>query len=109
MVGDRALWRTAQHYAQLERILFPGIKAIIHGGEEGLEYDFVIQPGAAVTASIAFPDSRVRIESDGSLWVEGPQAGAHHKAPVSYQEFKGQPRAVRSQYAFSPMVRLEST
>lgn len=82
-------WRTGvAHYRSVRYAgLYPGVDVVYYGTGDGLEYDFLVEPGA--------DPRRIRIRFDGvdrlSLTPQGDllvEAGEHqltHRRPVAYQ------------------------
>ncbi len=67
--------------------VYPGIDLLFRGSGEGLEYDFVVAPGADPQAiSMRFRSSEsLRIEGD-DLVIATPAGEIVHRDPVVYQE-----------------------
>jgi hypothetical protein len=70
---------------------YPGIDAALYGHREGVEYDFLVAPGADPAAiRLRFPTaSAVTIEDGGDLLMETANGTARQRAPVAYQESAG--------------------
>ena len=79
---------------------YPGIDLVYYGQKRGLEYDFVVAPGAdpsAISLRFTSADS-ARVEADGSLALGVGERGLRWKAPYAYQTIDGRRVAVASAY-----------
>ncbi|MEK7409734.1 MAG: SBBP repeat-containing protein [Acidobacteriota bacterium] len=103
LLGNRRQdWRTAvPHYRGVRsRSVYPGIDVVYYGGGEGLEYDFVLAPGAdprrirmrfrgherlSLTRS-----GDLRLQAGGREWIQ--------KRAVAYQEQAGVRHPVECRY-----------
>ena len=103
--SDRAKWRTdVPIYGEVaERGAWPGVDLVYHGGGRGLEYDFVVAPGAdpkRIGLTLGGAD-RAEIGAGGDLVLH---RGAHEVRmlkPFAYQERNGVRSEVASGYALS--------
>lgn len=99
---DRSRWLTgsASDVKVAYRNVYPGIDTVFYANQKGLEYEFVVTPGAD-PALIAFEfrgaDS-VHITADGDIAFEVAGETLTQKSPVAYQEIAGQRRYVQSHY-----------
>ena len=87
LVGPPERWRRG--LPLFEKIRYPslysGIDLIYYGDENGIEYDFVVAPGASWRAiRLAFPDG-VSIDAQGDLVIQTQQARIRHRRPRIYQ------------------------
>jgi hypothetical protein len=90
----------ARYAAVRYRELYPGVDFVMYGGGGGLEYDFVVAPGAD-PAAIALDFSgggRPRVEEDGSLVFDSAAGEVRHRAPRAYQVAGGGRRPVACAY-----------
>ncbi|MDQ6676094.1 MAG: SBBP repeat-containing protein [Acidobacteriota bacterium] len=70
-----------------EHAVYPGIDLIYYGGQNSLEYDFVVTPGAdphAIRIRYAGADT-ARIDADGNLILSTPAGEIVQRKPVLYQ------------------------
>jgi hypothetical protein len=89
---DPQQWHTrVPTYAQVPyQNVYPGIDLVYYGHQGGLEYDFVVAPGASPTpirlaVTGPGPEAPLRVDADGNLVAGGaPGAICFHK-PVVYQ------------------------
>ena len=97
-----SLWRTnISTFAKLRyREVYPGTDLVYYGNEGGLEYDFVLAPGADPNQIAMEIDGAHQIELDtkGDLiaWVAGRPV--RWQKPVVYQEFDGQRIEIAGDY-----------
>ncbi|HYU23836.1 MAG TPA: SBBP repeat-containing protein, partial [Thermoanaerobaculia bacterium] len=93
---DPSRWRTniatfgAVEYAQL----YPGIDLLLHGGDRGLEYDFVVAPGANPKAIGICFNRNLRLDDNGDL-IAGELRNVR---PFAYQDIGGQRVPVAASY-----------
>lgn len=82
--------------------VYPGIDQVFYGekGASGLEYDFVVAPGADPSViRVAFEGgARPRLDDQGALIVETAAGTVVQRPPHSYQRVEGARRTVRSRY-----------
>jgi hypothetical protein len=101
-VGSRHSLTGVPHFAEVTyENLYPGIDVTYYGNSQGrLEYDFIVEPGAAVSAiRIAFTAvGRPKIDKAGSLVVETAQGTIIQHAPRAYQEINGVRHEVASRW-----------
>ena len=99
--GKAADWITdVPHFGRVRyEQVYPGIDATFYGDEQGLEYDFLIRPGADPSSiRLRFgPSSRLRVDDQGDLLIDTPKGTVRQRAPVAYQEAHGR-RAVEVAY-----------
>jgi hypothetical protein len=88
-VGARDRWRTdVPTYSRvLYRQVYPGIDVVYYGGQDDLEYDFTVAPGADPSAiRLRFQGAgRVSIAPNGDLLVEAAGRRIVQKLPLLYQ------------------------
>jgi hypothetical protein len=91
--------------------LYRGVDLVYHGRDGGLEYDFVVQPGASPhDIRLRFEGAdNVRLDDNGELALETGVGALHLKAPGSYQDLPSGRQAVASRYALEPQghVRID--
>jgi hypothetical protein len=100
--NDPAQWRTGlPNYSRvLYRSLYPGVDLLFYGGEEGLEYDLVLEPGADPgRIRLALERSqRVRLLPGGDLAIAAEGAEFILRKPKVYQEVNGVRKPVEGRY-----------
>jgi hypothetical protein len=88
-VGPKDRWRSdVPTYSRvLYRQVYPGIDVVYYGGQDHLEYDFTIAPGADPSAiRLRFQGAdRVSITPEGDLLVEAAGRRIVQKLPLLYQ------------------------
>jgi hypothetical protein len=94
-------WRTnIPTYSKLKyEGIYPGIDLVYYGNQRQLEYDFVVNPGAApsdITLQVETGNSelsaqglRLKIAPDGDLMVETDEGALRFHKPVVYQPAGG--------------------
>jgi hypothetical protein len=86
---DPRRWRSdVSSFARVRMAgVYPGIDLVLHGAARGLEYDFIVAPGADPgTVRLRFSGAdRMLIQADGALSLETPAGVVRHEAPVAYQ------------------------
>jgi len=68
--------------------IYPGIDWVLHTGSKGLEYDFIVHPGAnpsLIKLRYKWTDKPV-LQSDGSVGIKTPMGIITEGIPVSYIE-----------------------
>ena len=101
--SDPSAWRTGvpQYSAVRGRNLYPGIDILYHGGDSGLEFDFIVAPGADPSRIRLRFDARVRLTRTGDLAA----AGVRFHKPRVFQDRNAIParfrRAASGEYTFS--------
>ena len=80
--------------------IYPGIDLVYRSHAEGLEYDFVVGPGADANAiALRFEgQDRLEVAANGALEVHTPAGVVTHRRPVLYQEEDGQRHLVTGRY-----------
>lgn len=86
---DRGMWKTGiRQYRSIERkAVWPGIDQIYYGGEQGLEYDFILQPGSDPSRiGLAFEGGGApSMNSSGDLVIRAGDIELRQRRPVAYQ------------------------
>lgn len=98
--SDRAKWasRVPVHGAVRLNHLYPGIDLVFHGQQQ-LEYDLLLAPGADVSLVTMRYEGQDNIAlRDGRLVISTTAGEVLENAPVAWQEFDGQRKAVRCAY-----------
>lgn len=103
LVGnDPREWRTGvRGYSKIEyRDVYAGIDVVYYGGQQRLEYDFVVAPGASYGAiAIEFDGaSAAQIDRDGNLVLTTAAGELLQRAPVIYQDANGTRTVVSGGY-----------
>lgn len=66
--------------------IYPGIDWVLHGGKQGLKYDFVVHPGAnpsLIRLNYIWTD-KPQLQNDGSVKINTPMGNITEETPVSY-------------------------
>lgn len=81
--------------------VWPGIDLIWHGDQNGLEYDFVVSPGAAPSkiGMICTGADDLRIDESGDLVITTPGGTLRQSRPFIYQMIDGRQKKVEGGYA----------
>ena len=100
--GDPKKWRTdVPNFAEVAyRGVRPGVDLVYHGsGEERLEYDFLVAPGASPNVSLDLEGTDgLRLAADGSLELELGGQTVRQLPPKVYQVLDGKPQQVAGRY-----------
>ena len=100
--NDRAKWRTnVPHFARVVyEDVYPGIDAAFHGHKEGVEYDFLLDPGAdPASIRLRFAHgTRLAVDDAGELIIATAEGTARQRAPVAFQEIEGRRELVPVRY-----------
>ena len=109
---DPSRWRVGvEHVARLRvRDVYPGVDVEYYGNEQGLEFDFVLRPGASPDAiRIDFAGAHsVRVGDEGDLVIETDSGELRFRQPRAYQLIADRRSDVSARYALSGhSVRLE--
>jgi len=109
LVGnDRARWLS--NVPAYQRVVYSdvytGIDLVYYGGQEALEYDFIVSPGGDPTViRLAFEGASDKtIDARGDLAVGMPDGGVRFRKPYAYQTIEGHRREVRADYALDPIT-----
>ena len=90
--------------------IYPGVELVYYGGPRGLEYDFVVAPGADPDRIGLGIDGaeRVEVDGEGALVVHTTAGDVRQPRPVAYQRIGGVRRPVAADYALDAegVVRL---
>jgi hypothetical protein len=90
--------------------VYPGISIAYYGGPDGLEYDFILSPGADAHAiALKFEGTGgVEVDAQGDLVEHTAVGDLVQRAPVLYQEAGGQRQPVTGRFAVdSGLVRFD--
>lgn len=66
--------------------IYPGIDWVLHGGKNGLKYDFIVHPGAdpsQIKLKYKWTD-KPQLQTDGSVKISTPMGNITEGRPVSY-------------------------
>jgi hypothetical protein len=103
--GPREKWRTGlkTYGSVIYRDLWPGIDLVYTGTVNRLKYSFLVKPGADPgRIRLAYRGvSSLSVSDAGQLEVKTPVKEFHDDRPVAWQEVKGRPVEVRTEYAVS--------
>jgi len=88
--------------------VYPGVDLVYYGGPRGLEYDFVVAPGADPDRIGLEIDGaeRVEVDGEGALVVHTTAGNVRQPRPVAYQRIGGVRRPVAADYAFDAEGRV---
>ncbi len=96
-------WRpNVSHYAKVKMgEVYPGIDMVYYGNQRKLEYDFVVKPGADLNLiRLAYEGpGMMRVDEDGDLVLGDDKGVVTFKAPIIYQEVRGEKNPVKGRYA----------
>jgi hypothetical protein len=110
--NDPAKWHTnIPTFGRVEYPnIYPGISLAYYGGPSGLEYDFVLSPGAdahEITLDFRGADG-VALDAQGDLVVHTAAGDQVQHAPVVYQDVNGGRQPVSGRFALdSGLVRFD--
>jgi hypothetical protein len=100
--NDPGQWRTnVANYAKVEyRDVYPGIDLVYYGNQRELEHDFIVAPGADLTAiKMAFDGAKkISLNSEGDLLVNTEEGDVQLKRPRVYQTIDSKERRVAARY-----------
>ena len=103
--NDPERWRRdIPHYAKVKMdSVYPGIDLVFYGTGRQLECDFLLAPGADPSGiRLAVRGAaRPRLTAIGDLKLGVGEGSVILQAPVAYQEFEGQRRAVPSRFVIA--------
>src|SRR6185503_16194730 len=107
---DVTRWRAnIPNYSRVQyRDIYPGIDLIYYGNPRGLEFDFVVAPGADYRR-IQYDIKgarKVRIDANGDLVLTTALGEVRQQKPVVYQDVDGVKRTVNARYNFSRKRRI---
>jgi len=93
LIGDSGMWSSGvRMYSGLTyRGVYPGVDLLYYGTRQGLEYDFVLAPGASYrNIRLRFQGvTDLEVASTGDLVITGKDAGGprlRHRGPRIYQD-----------------------
>ncbi|MCC6206739.1 MAG: hypothetical protein IT488_01105 [Gammaproteobacteria bacterium] len=96
--NDPADWRVnVPHYARVNYAsVYPGIDMAWHGDQGGLEFDFIVSPGAdPASIRLSLDANRpARIDSAGDLLLATATGELRLRRPIAYQESTGRGQRV---------------
>lgn len=98
---DRGQWRTgvARHAELVAKDVLPGVDLHLYACAEGLEYDFVLAPGADPgLIRVSFEGAAAALDSRGDLVVTAPGLSMKQRAPVAYQARNGSTTGVEASW-----------
>jgi hypothetical protein len=79
--------------------VYPGIDVVYYGNQGRLEYDFIVSPGANLSAiSLGFTGAAAEINKEGDLVLAIADAGTTMRHPYIYQEIGGKKREITGGY-----------
>ncbi len=102
---DPSKWHSdIPHFASVRYgQIYPGIDLVFHGHPNGVEYDFVISPGAD-SGRIQFEiegTSGIAVDGDGNLLLHTHSGVLRQEKPFVYQEMHGERVRIDSQFVLS--------
>src|SRR5262249_30626364 len=99
---DPGQWRTnVPVFAKVKyEAVYPGIDLVYHGDQGGLEYDFLVAPGADPDRiTLAFDGAEsLALNAHGDLELRTARGAIHERAPRVYQDVDGVRRAIAAGY-----------
>lgn len=99
--GPRTSWHTdVPRFAQVRsRGVYAGIDRVFHCGPAGLEYDFVVQPGAdPASIVLEFEGATPKITEAGALALDTPEGTLIQRLPLAYQDSGGRRETIAATY-----------
>lgn len=106
---DPAAWRlNVPHYARVTYAsVYPGIDMAWHGEQGGLEFDFIVAPGAdPAPIRLELEGARpARLDTAGDLWLATATGELRLRRPVAYQESSDRREAVDAAFELDPAGR----
>ncbi|MGE3482348.1 MAG: SBBP repeat-containing protein [Gammaproteobacteria bacterium] len=106
---DPGAWRVnVPNYARVGyAAVYPGIDMVYHGEQGGLEFDFIVTPGADPDViRLAFDAGRdVRIDAAGDLLLATAAGDLRLRRPVAYQEVSGRRERVDAAFELDGAAR----
>lgn len=108
--SDRSKWRTnlaAYSAVKFERV-YSGIDLVYRGGNDRLEYDFIVSPGADPSAiSLNFSGAdRMELDRDGNLVFSLQGKTLLHRKPYVYQPAGQTRREISGRYVLAGALRV---
>lgn len=108
--SDRRQWRTnvkAYSAVQFERV-YPGVDLVYRAGNDRLEYDFVVAPGADPGAiSLEFSGAeKMQLDRGGNLVFSLSGDTIQHRKPLIYQTVGGTRREISGRYVLAGAHRV---
>lgn len=108
--SDRSKWRTnlaAYSAVKFERV-YPGIDLVYRGGNDRLEYDFIVSPGAdprAISLDFSGAD-RMELDGGGNLVFSLHGKALLHRKPYVYQPAGQTRREISGRYVLAGAHRV---
>lgn len=107
---DQKNWRTnVSQYAKVKYSeVYPGIDVIYYGKGQGLEYDFVVAPGAdprKIKMQFKGAD-KIKVDDNGDLVLSTKSGDVRHRKPFIYQEVDGERRQINGRYRLLSKKRV---
>ena len=108
--SDRSKWRTnvtAYSAVKFERV-YPGIDLVYHAGNDRLEYDFLVAPGADPGAiSLEFSGAEaMQLDGGGDLVFSCSGGTIRHRKPLIYQTVDSARREISGRYVLAGAHRV---
>ena len=88
--------------------LYPGIDLVYYGTQSGLEYDYVVKPGAdpkAISMEIGLA-KKLTLTEKGELLITMDNGQIQKGKPIVYQEINGQRQTVEGSYVLETPTRI---
>ncbi len=107
--GPRERWHVnvPRFATVVARDVYPGIDRIFHADGTGLEYDFVVAPGADPgRIALAFTGGTPRLAADGSIAVDTRAGTLLQRPPIAYQDDGGRRRIDARYVVENDVVRV---
>ncbi len=106
LVGnDQGQWRrNVTSYSRVSyQNVYPGIDLIYYGNQQQLEYDFVVAPGADLSAiRLSFSGmKKMRVDRQGDLVLHTANGDVRQRKPLIYQEVDGCRQEIAGRYKVS--------
>ena len=100
LTGERSAWVTGvPSYASVRYAdTWPGIDVVYKGAPSGLEYDFVVAPGADPARVALEFDHQAELAENGDLVIATPAGPVRHREPFVYQQDGGRRTPVTAAY-----------
>src|SRR5467141_3621882 len=103
--NDPKKWHTnVPAYARVKyEGIYPGVDLVFYGNQRGLEYDFVVAPGADPKAIALRVEGarKMRINAHGDLVLSVSGGEVELRKPVVYQNVRGERREIAGRYVFA--------
>jgi hypothetical protein len=88
--------------------LYPGIDMVYYGTQSGLEYDYIVKPGADASAIAMEIGNAKKLEltDKGDLIIKMENGQIHKGKPIVYQEVNGQRKTIEGSYVLEAANRI---